>query len=366
MSNTTHTYNGSMNSTKNDFPSTNGTVTFSAIVKLLMCGALTVVSLVGNTIVIFVVFRTKTMKTNTYFLIVNMSISDLLYTVIAIPPFVILILGHPFSIHGHWGTFLCKFVNGMAFGLIANSVLTLAAISYDRFFAIVYPLRTLRNKAYLKWIIASIWLSSALVMSPMLYAMRLQDDGNSSYCYEDWSPYFDTDKASKTYTVALFIVIYLIPFTTMLIFYSFISHFLWFRKIPGNSNEATKRRVMTSGRKIIRMLITILLCFIFCWLPLQIATFSIYFGDVKLPSEFFFASEFLIRANGAINPMIYVVFNDNFRRGFKRFVCCTPPSQTHNQLSATRANYIFSVTSSKHSNNYSNVKRHVKHKETEI
>ena len=359
MDNTPITFNGSMNSTENDLLSRNGIFTFSSIIKLLMCATVAVVSLVGNIMVVFVVFTTKKMHTNTYLLIVNMSFSDLLYTVIAIPPLVTGILGHPFSVHGHLGTFICKFMNAMAFGLIASSVLTLAAIAYDRFFAIVFPLRKLKIQSCLKRIIVFIWICSTLVMSPMLYAMRLYEDNNTAYCYEDWSPYFDTHKASQTYTVALFIVIYLIPFITMSILYSLISHFLWFRKIPGNGNENTKRRIIASRRKVIRMLMTIVLCFILCWLPLQIVTFSVYFSNVELPYDFFFVSEFLIRANGAINPIIYAAFNENFRSGFKRFLCCTANSQ-----SAARTNVV-SVTSSKPSN-HNNVKRKLLHKETQI
>lgn len=362
MNNTAPYYNESKNSSENDFLSTNGIVTLSTIVKLIMCAMVAVVSLVGNSIVIFVVFTTKKMQTNIYLLIVNMSVSDLLYTVIAIPPLVTGTLAHPFSIRGGLGTFICKFMNGMAFGLIASSVLTLAAISCDRFFAIVFPLRKLKVQAYLKWSITSIWICSALVMSPMLYAMRLHEDDNSSYCYEDWSPYFDTDKASQTYSVVLFIVIYLIPFITMLILYSLISHFLWFRKIPGSGNEATRRHVMTSRRKVIRMLITIVVCFIFCWLPLQIVTFSVYFGNVELPLEFFFVSEFLIRANGAVNPMIYAVFNENFRSGFKRFLCCVKAPFRYQSAASKN---VLSVTSSKHSNLVSG-KRKLLQKETEL
>ena len=365
MNNSTISYSESMNNTGNDVLSTNGIVTFSTIVKVVMAVLVAVVSLVGNTIVIFVVFTTKKLQTNIYFLIVNMSISDLLYTVVAIQPFIAGILGHPFPFRGNWGTFICKFVNAMAFGMIASSVLTLAAISYDRFFAIVFPLKNLKNQTYLKWTIVSIWFCSAVVMAPMLYAMRLHEDANTSYCYEDWSPYFDTDTASKTYTVALFIVIYLIPFETMLILYSLISHFLWFRKIPGICDEITRQRIMSGRRKVVRMLITIVLCFIICWLPLQISTFSVYFSDTEFPAEFFFASEFLIRANGAINPMIYVVFNESFRRGFKRVLCCSSKLQAPINVSA-KTNFL-SLASSKQSNNQTSPNQKLLHlKETVV
>ena len=353
--------NGSTDSTENETQTLEdrGDITVETVIKLFMCAMVALVSFIGNIIVIFVVFKTKTMHTNTYFLIVNMSISDLLYTVIAMPSFIAGILGHALPIGSHWGTFICKFINAAAFGLIASSVLTLAAISCDRFFAIVYSLKKLNTKRYLKYIIISIWVCSILVMSPMLYAMRLVEEGGFVYCTEDWSPFFDTDTASRAYTIALFIVIYMVPFTSMLIFYSLISHFLWFRKVPGNGTKSSKRRAMTSRRKVIRMLLTLVLCFIICWLPLQIVTFFFYFDDTELPMGFYFSSEFLIRANGAVNPIIYAVFNEKFRRGFKSFLFCT----TNKQLSGNTLSF---TPSSKFSNNYIQVKRISFRQETQV
>lgn len=350
MNNSTISQSLSIDYPEKGFMSTSGVVTPLAVFKVISAVLVAMLSLVGNTIVIYVVFTTKKLHANTYFLIVNMSISDLLYTAVAIEPFIAGILGRPFPFRGSWGRCICKFVNAMGFGMITSSVLTLAAIAYDRFFAIVFPLKNFKNKTYLKWIVASIWLFSILVMSPMMYAMRLHEDSNTSYCYEDWSPYFDTDTASKTYTVLLFVIIYSIPFMTMFIFYSLMSYILWFRKIPGISDEMTRQRIVSGRRKVVRMLIFIVLCFILCWLPLQISTFSVHFSDAELPFEFFFACEFLIRANGAINPMIYVVFNDNFRRGFKRalYMCC--PSKLTVRIHISGKTNLLSLTSSKQSN----------------
>ena len=335
MINNSSTFNSSIDGAKNDvLTQENSTATFSMVVKLLTSILVALVSLVGNIMVIFVVFRTKRLQTNTYFLIVNMSVSDLLYTLIAMPPFIAGMLGYSFATGGHLGMFLCKFINGTAFGFIASSVLTLAAISCDRFFTIVYSLKKLSTRRGLKFMIISIWVCSVLVISPMLYAMRLYEGDGFVYCHEDWSPYVDTDAASKAYTIALFIVIYMIPFTAMIIFYSLISHYLWFRKVPDVGNKSNKRRIMASRRKVILMLITTVFCFIICWLPLQIVTFSYFFDDGDLPVGFFFASEFLIRANGAFNPLIYAVFNETFRRGFKSLMSCAYSpfkSDTHMQ-----------------------------------
>lgn len=365
MNNSSSTLNSSIDADIDLLTQENLTATFLMVVKLLMSVVVALVSLVGNIMVIFVVFKTKRLQTNTYFLIVNMSVSDLLYTVIAMPPFIAGMLGFSFAIGGHWGTFLCKFINGTAFGLIASSVLTLAAISCDRFFTIVYSLKKLNTRRSLKFMITSIWVCSVLVISPMLYAMRLYEGDGFVYCHEDWSPYFDTDTASKAYTIALFIVIYMIPFTTTIIFYSSISHYLWFRKVPEVANKSNKRRILASRRKVILMLITTVLCFIICWLPLQIVTFSYFFSDGDLPVEFFFASEFLIRANGSINPLIYAVFNETFRRGFKSLLSCVYlPFKSDKQTLQGKA--LQFSQSTKRSNDYADEKRGSLCKETNV
>ena len=186
-------------------------------------------------------------------------------------------------------------------------------------------------------------------MTPMLYAMRLGEKDGFVFCYEDWSPYFNSDTASKGYTVALFIVVYMVPFTAMLTFYSLISYFLWFRKTPGVSSSKSGKPCKTMNRhRIIRMLLILVLFFIICWLPLQIVTFSYFFGDSELPGGFFFASELLIRANGAVNPIIYTLFSGRFRGGLKSLRFCTiqpkRPYSTGNSLPVT--------PNSKDSNNY--------------
>ena len=294
--------------------------TLAIVVKMTSCSVVALFSLVGNIIVIFVVFKVKRMQTNTFFLIANMSISDFLYTVIAMPPFMLTILGLDVPLGGFLGWFFCKVFNGAGFGLMACSVLTLTAISCDRFFGIVRPFKKRKIKRYLKGVVALISLSSLLVMSPLLYAMRVGEQENVFFCYEDWSPLFNTIEASRTYTIVLFIVLYLVPFLAMSILYSCAAYVLWFRKVPGNGRKQNKHRAFNGRWKVIRMLITVVLCFILCWLPLQVASFSVYFGDRMLPLEFFFVSDFLIRANGAINPVIYVALNKTFRLQFNRIL----------------------------------------------
>lgn len=287
------------------------------ILKFLGSLVIALLSVVGNTLVIYVVRRMPQMRTNTYNLILNLSLADLLFTIIAMPPFISAIFGHSLLVEGYAGTFLCKFLNLAVFGLIASSVLTMTVIAWDRFFAIVIPFKRFISATVFRCLLAAIWLSSFLAAAPLLFTVRLGKTDNTLYCEEDWSTFSDNDSGPKLYAIALFILIFLIPLTTMTVLYSYICHYLWFRKVPGNSTHGNRKRATVSSQKVIRMLITLLVVFILCWLPLQVATLLMYFQEVILSNNFYFICDFLIRANGAINPILYVVFNERFRIGFK-------------------------------------------------
>jgi hypothetical protein len=292
--------------------------------KMTSCSVIGTLSIVGNILVIFVVFRVARMKTTTFYLIVNMSISDILFTLISMPPFMLAVLGHGLMVGGNAGRFICKFVNPASFGLMASSVLTMTAIALDRFFAITRPLQAMMGMRMLKGIIFSVWTTSLLVSLPMVVSYELGEEGGFYYCYENWSSsIMENEFASRIYTIILFTIIYLIPFLSMAILYYKVARHLWFKKIPSHFHPI-QRYLLISRRRVVRMLVAVLACFIVCWLPLQVITFSTYFQEsIILSHDVVFTVEFLIRANGAINPFLYITFSRTFRKAaIKAFPVC--------------------------------------------
>ncbi|XP_031549484.1 substance-P receptor-like [Actinia tenebrosa] len=292
--------------------------------KLTSCSIIGTLSIIGNILVIFVVFRVARMKTTTFYLIVNMSFSDILFTLISMPPFMLAVLGHGLVFGGKAGTFICKFVNPSSFGLMASSVLTMTAIALDRFLAIKHPLQAMMGTRMLKGIIISIWAASLIVSLPLVFSYELKEEKNFYYCEEKWSS-SDTDNnlASRVYTIVLFIIIYCVPFLSMAILYYSLAHHLWCKKIPNNFHPI-QRYLIICRRRVVRMLVAVLFCFIVCWLPLQVVTFSAYFQeDIQISPNVIFAVEMLIRANGAINPFLYLIFSRTFRQAaIKAFRFC--------------------------------------------
>ncbi|RWS08893.1 neuropeptide FF receptor 2-like protein, partial [Dinothrombium tinctorium] len=135
---------------------------------------------------------------------------------------------------------------------LTSSVFTLAAISCDRFFAILYPLRSRVTKKRTGLVITLIWIISALVSLPFLFVNKqLEFQWRNIVvkdCVENWpaSINYDSVKNScvvshplKTFyyffaTVCLFII----PICIMTTSYSLIVWKLWVNEIPGERSAA--------------------------------------------------------------------------------------------------------------------------------
>lgn len=94
----------------------------------LIFGAMVMVAVFGNLIVVWVVVSTKKMRTVTNYFIVNLSIADTMVSTLNV------IFNFVYMLDGDWpfGSSYCKVSNFIAILSVAASVLTLVAIALDR------------------------------------------------------------------------------------------------------------------------------------------------------------------------------------------------------------------------------------------
>ncbi|XP_039301089.1 tachykinin-like peptides receptor 86C [Nilaparvata lugens] len=87
------------------------------------------VAVAGNIIVMWIVLAHRRMRTVTNYLLVNLSLADLLMSLLNC------IFNFIFMVNSHWpfGAFYCTVNNFVANFTVADSVFTLVAISIDRF-----------------------------------------------------------------------------------------------------------------------------------------------------------------------------------------------------------------------------------------
>lgn len=280
-------------------------------------------SLIGNVLVILVVVLNRHMRTVTNYLIVNMAVADLLLTAFNMPVTIKVIATRSID----WSVTLCKIIPFTQSLSVASSVLTLAAISIDRFLAIMFPLKRYVTFSIACIMISVVWIVGIAVNSPIFYAMKIffDEQAQKSYCREEWTPVF-TENAARDFTIVLFAAFYVFPLLTMSVLYSFVIHNLWVRKVPGVQTQANQLRADRSKKKVLKMLLAVVVVFALCWLPVYITQFITFFGQETFPcgapTTFAFVGYFLGHANSAINPAMYAVFNSHFRKGFRDVLLC--------------------------------------------
>lgn len=306
----------------------------SKIAKAVASAIVALIAVLGNCLVIVAVIQNQKIQTVINYLIVNMAVADLLYIIIVMPPMYIEIFHYYDWAMGTYvrGVYFCKVVHFCQYLFVVVSVLTLAAIAVDRFCAIVLPLKRIVTKQVFYVTIPIIWLVASGVAAPVFYAQKiLKDSGGLLSCEEDWSPAFDTGQASRVYSAMLFAIAYCVPFLAITIMYTMIFRRLWMRKIPGERDAKSRKGILDSRKKVVKMLIAVVIAFVVCWLPVQVTTFLWeYEPSLSIPPYVYFTCNFLMRAHASVSPCMYAAFSENYRRGFKKALTCCRKQKRYN------------------------------------
>ena len=287
-------------------------------------------ALIGNIVVIYIVCTVNHMRSSTNTLIANMAVADLLMT-IDIP----YILKH-FYVDQKWfgtfmGTVLCKFFNSAQVGSLTASVFSLVSISLDRSFAILFPMKTVMTKNVVRFAIAVVWLGALAFSLPLMVVSKIKQLKGTDFlsCAEFWAP-----MSASTYSLVLIIGGYIIPLIIIAVAYSLTGIRLWSRQLPGHKNLVSNKKAQTSSRRATAMLITVVIVFALSWLPFQTLEMLRGFNETlfsSLPIKLRFTTPWFGYANSAVNPILYVIFSENYRKEFYRILCRGPSRKDRNR-----------------------------------
>ena len=229
---------------------------------------LLVVSLIGNLLIVLIVYKTPTLRKPINMLIANMAMSDLLFPIFTFPVYLAYLHGGGgWLIGGNLGQALCKL---HVFGTYISSLVSvqsLVLISVDRFGAVVVPLRSpLITIKQCPFFIVATWIIAMAVHSPYLVAQKLVEYPGGMSCKTQWTETFG-ENANRNYILVLAIVFFYTPFVLLAILYSVILIKLKRQAHPGepsaNAEEQRTRRI----RSVLKMAIAIVVVFFICWIP---------------------------------------------------------------------------------------------------
>lgn len=138
------------------------------IVFAVLYAIVVFIGLIGNCLVIIVVYRTRSMHSTTNFLLVNLAVSDVI--ILLWCPRTYSFVFYPNHPTGKLGDYICKIFTGNAIisVAIASSVLTLTILATERYHALMKPMQSeLRlTLERVKYVIAIVWIVAILTSLP--------------------------------------------------------------------------------------------------------------------------------------------------------------------------------------------------------
>ena len=285
------------------------------------------VSLVGNTLVAMIVFKTKTLRKPINFLIVNMAMSDMLFPIFLFPRKLVLTYTRSWLIGGPLGQVLCKlsiYASNLSFIV---SIQSLVLIAVDRFGAVMFPLCSpLINLKRCRVFILATWFIAMAIFCPNLFASKVIESPEGLACVADWKGALG--EALSYFVLVMQVAIFYVPLVFITILYSAITLKIKSQKIPGQQSTNTREKRLKRERNVLKLSVAIVLGFALCWLPLSIKWFMLFNSDRTITSScgfYYFSSVslFLAWSNCAINPWICICFGGNYRQGLKNLLGCS-------------------------------------------
>ena len=287
-----------------------------------------VVSLVGNSFIGIVVYKTETLRKPINFFIVNMAMSDLVYPILMYPwKLTQLYGGRYWLFSGPLGQASCKLIPVAINVSSLVSIQSLVLIAVNRLRAVVFPLRSpLVSSKLCPYFILATWIIAMAVCSPFMVANKLVGYRDQLFCLLQWNDAFGESSSLANYFVTVFVVFFYIPIALLTVLYSIIIIQLRSQIIPGEQSANAEQQRERRNRKVLKMAIAIVVVFVLCWLPFSVVKLLKYFAwNRKIPchfSVFRFIAPFLSHATSAVNPCICFIFSANYRRGIGTFLKC--------------------------------------------
>ncbi|KAI8509960.1 Somatostatin receptor type 5 [Branchiostoma belcheri] len=285
-------------------------------------GTITVVGLLGNLLVIYMLLCHSMTKDATHYYILNLALADALF-----------MLGVPFtsasSAMGRWvfGRAACKIVLSLDALNMFSSVFNLAVLSVDRYLSIVchasHP--HLRQRKVVAAVCLGVWLAACLQTIPVMAVSDTVLMENGQYaCVLNW-PDGKAMIWHKAFTSYTFVIGFVVPVSVIS-----VSYLLVVRHLRRNTSaHAAVARVSSRMRtKVVKTVTAMVLTFVVCWLPFhvcQLVGLAVDLRPTPAVLILFHITLAMAHVNSCVNPILYVFMSQKFRGSFRAALRLDPP-----------------------------------------
>ena len=317
-----------------------------AVVSVVSC----IVALLGNGAVIAVKFKRKP-TSHSRLLITELAASDSVFAILQLLSVVHLFWTNKWL----YGRVMCKVLTSANALTRLYSIGFILLISIERYYGIMNISQAKKiSRRLLHTLTAINLLIGFISVVPIL--MYSDVDPQLNRCFINW-PRKSLD--SFTYNLYVTIFYFAIPAITIGVLYSRITSYLW-RETRNNyalhcgDKTALSRRV-ADNKRVAYILVAILLAFVVCAFPSQLALLYMDWVDSKVSRKTFFILSYIILIpypfHYAVNPIIYSLIDKRWRREIWLVLTCTTESQRGIRLSeSTKSSRSTSICSAKSNN----------------
>ncbi|XP_061645286.1 opsin-3 isoform X1 [Phyllopteryx taeniolatus] len=277
-------------------------------------GTIGVFGFCNNVLVILLYCKFKRLQTPTNLLLVNISLSDLLVSVVGINfTFVSCVKGGWI-----WSQATCVwdgFSNSL-FGIV--SIMTLAALAYERYIRVVHA-----QVVDFPWVwraIAHIWLYSlAWTGAPLLGWNRYTLEIHRLGCSLDWA---SRDPNDASFILLFLFACFFVPVGIMIYCYGNILYTVQMLRSIQDLQTVQIIKILRYEKKVAAMFLLMIFCFLVCWTPYAVVSMMVAFGRKSMVSPTVaIIPSFFAKSSTAYNPLIYVFMSIKFRRCLLQLLC---------------------------------------------
>uniref|UniRef100_H2YET2 G-protein coupled receptors family 1 profile domain-containing protein n=1 Tax=Ciona savignyi TaxID=51511 RepID=H2YET2_CIOSA len=320
------------------------------------------VGLIGNSLVITVMMKMYRYQAqhglnNTNRFILNLAISDLFFLIFCVP-FQATIYSLP---SWPFGSFMCSFCEVCQNVTMIASIFTLVALSFDRFFAVVYATsaKQLRTRTNANRGLIFIWVAAVGIGTPSALT-RAQQVSHTGSRLTLCVPNANMGTWYVGYQLISFLLGYLLPL--LIILSCYVGVLLAMCKNARSSALVRSNNARGSRKRVTRVVIMVvkIIFMVFClkllskkrnciygvlfkihylkikivfmvivftinWFPHHLVAMWTSFGDFPYTSETFvllILGHCLSYANSCLNPLVYAFVSNRFRADFKKAFTC--------------------------------------------
>ncbi|XP_045216352.2 neuropeptide receptor 15-like [Mercenaria mercenaria] len=293
-----------------------------------------VIGIGGNLLVIISVMCNKKMRTSmTNLLITNLAVADLMIMVFGIPEIIEFMKKNGWTLN----LLTCKINRYILVSALYGSILTLLALSVERYIAIIHPIKAhiLCNKRRLVVVLGCIWPFAWIAGLPTLLFNTLDHSGPDrrlQYCMIQFPG--DHMHVFLAFKYAESLLFYYMPLVLQISLYFRISRHLFIgtdrlyrivhtRDLNGMPAERFSE-ALQARRGVVKMLILSVFVYLFSYSPHQFLLIWNTFAPKTFHENWTYLVFTMIIAyvNSAANPILYSIFSQNFRQCYKQFAFC--------------------------------------------